>query len=186
MRHGLKTGIISVFALQDWLSMTDTPPLATETRLELFAGIHPANRQPIFEQVLATPLEKENHYKLLKSPLFVSGLAALDSVELTPEARGRFTLVERGGNLAIRVFLREPNEALEQGLTGEIEKLGGSIDVNSERALVYTIHFGVGFASIEKLLNHWIQTGHAKWTYGNVYHPETGEPLNWWQDLLQA
>lgn len=168
--------------------MNEQAPLAKETRLELFAGIHPANQQPIFEQVLATPVpeKSDQHFKLLKSPLFVSGLAALDTIELNTEARGRFKLVEHSGNLAVRVFIREPNEALVQNLTAEMEKLGGSLDISSERALAFSIHFGVGFSVIEKLLDQWIKTGEARWTYGNVYDPESGEPLNWWQDLLQV
>ncbi len=162
------------------------PPFADkETRLELFAGIHPTSQQPIFEQCLATPCETAGQYRLLKSPLFVRGLAALDTIALNPEARGRFSIVERGGNLCLRVFMREPDTALEQQLTGEIEKLGGHLDVCSERALAYSIHFGVGFQAIEKLLDANIKQGEARWLYGNVYDDQ-GEPLNWWQDLLKA
>ncbi|MBD2857643.1 DUF4265 domain-containing protein [Spongiibacter sp. KMU-158] len=166
--------------------MTEAQTLANETRLELYAGIHPANGQPIFEQVLATPLaeKSEHHYKLLKSPLFISGVAALDSIVLNPDARGRFSLNEHSGNLAIRVFMREANEALVQSLNAEMEKLGGNLDINSERALVFSIHFGVGFSVIEQLLDKHSKSGEARWTYGNVYDPETGEPLNWWQELL--
>ena len=64
------------------------PPLADkETRLELFAGIHPNNQQPVFEQCLASPCETEGQYRLLKSPLFVRGVAALDTLELNNESR---------------------------------------------------------------------------------------------------
>ncbi|QQD18236.1 DUF4265 domain-containing protein [Spongiibacter nanhainus] len=155
-----------------------------EVRLELFAGIHPQNNQPIFEQVLACPAEAAGHYRLLKSPVFVRNVAAGDEIKISDEARGRFSVITRSGNLCIRVFLREPNEALEQGLTGDIEKLGGDLDVRSERALVYSLHFGVGFQSIEKLLEKHVKTGEARWLYGNVYDDQ-GEPLNWWQALLQ-
>ena len=155
-----------------------------EARLELFAGIHPQNNQPIFEQVLASPTDTEGHYRLLKSPMFVRDVAAGDEIKISDEARGRFSVVTRSGNLCIRVFLREPNEALEQGLTGDIEKLGGNLDVRSERALVYSLHFGVGFQSIEKLLEKHVKTGEARWLYGNVYD-DRGEPLNWWQAMLQ-
>lgn len=165
--------------------MSHHPLADKETRLELFAGIHPTNQQPVFEQCLASPCETEGKYRLLKSPLFVRGVAALDTLELNNESRGRFKVVERGGNLCLRVFMREPNDALEQQLTGEIEKLGGHLDISSERALVYSIHFGVGFQAIEKLLDANVKTGEARWLYGNVYDDQ-GEPLNWWQDLLKA
>lgn len=162
------------------------PPLSEkETRLELFAGIHPENQQPVFEQCLATPTDSEHQFRLLKSPMFVRGLAALDVVEINPESRGRFQLVKRGGNLCVRVFLRQPNPALEEGLTGELEKLGGHLDIASERALVYSIHFGIGFQTLEKLLDKALPRGEARWLYGNVYDDE-GQPLNWWQDMMQA
>ncbi|GAA4093458.1 DUF4265 domain-containing protein [Zhongshania borealis] len=167
--------------------MTDQAPFADqETLLELFAGIHPGNNQPIFEKVLATPLTNAGEYRLLKSPLFVRGLAALDTVKINEDARGRFSLIEHSGNLCVRVFLRQPNEDLEVQLTAEIEKLGGSMDIKTDRAIAYSIHFGVGFSSIEELLNKWANSDQAKWVYGNVYDPETGDPLNWWQALLQV
>ncbi|MDX1504119.1 MAG: DUF4265 domain-containing protein [Spongiibacter sp.] len=163
-----------------------TPPLSEkETRLELFAGIHPQNQQPVFEQCLATPTETEHQYRLLKSPMFVRGVAARDIVKIVPESRGRFSLVERGGNLCVRVFLREPDSALEEALTGELEKLGGHLDIASERALVYSIHFGIGFQTLEKLLDTHLPKGSARWLYGNVYDDE-GQPLNWWQSMMQV
>lgn len=157
-----------------------------ETRVELLAGIHPENRQPIFEQILASPAEGENEYRLLKSPLFVRGIAAQDIVRINPEARGRFELVQRSGILALRVFFKQPDADLENQLTAELEKLGGSQDILTERALVYSIHFGVGFQAIEALINRMTAGKPVQWMYGNVYHAETGEPLNWWQDMLQA
>lgn len=170
------------------MSSNDFP--SPETRLELFAGEHPSNGQPIFEQVLATPYgtgpDHEHHYRLLKSPLFVRDVAALDIIRVHPEARGRFTMVTRSGILAVRVFFQQPAADLEAQLSAEMEKLGGSVDIQNERAVVYSIHFGVGFSSIEALLNRWTAGQPVHWLYGNVYHPETGEPLNWWQDLLQA
>ncbi|WP_269618907.1 DUF4265 domain-containing protein [Zhongshania sp. BJYM1] len=167
--------------------MTDNAPFADqETLLELYAGTHPVNKQPIFEKVLAIPLQNSGDYRLLKSPLFVRGVAAMDTINLNPDSRGRFIVVERGGNLCVRVFFREPNEVLEMQLTAEFEKLGGCLDIKTERALVYSIHFGVGFSSIEELMNKWINGDTATWLYGNVYDADSGEPLNWWQALLQA
>ena len=167
--------------------MTDDAPFADqETLLELYAGTHPVNNQPIFEKVLATPLQNSGDYRLLKSPLFVRGVAALDSINVNPDSRGRFIVVERSGNLCIRVFFREPNEALEMQLTAEIEKLAGCLDIKTDRALVYSIHFGVGFSAIEQLMSKWINGDSASWIYGNVYDADSGEPLNWWQALLQA
>lgn len=155
-----------------------------ETRLELFAGEHP-NGQPIFEQVLATELENEQ-YRLLKSPVFVKGLARGDTIKLKPQAKGRFELAEHGGNLCLRVLSRDNIDALDQELTPALEKLGADLDVKTERALVYSIHFGVGFKTIEALMDKHVRGDNCMWLYGNVYDPTTGEPLNWWQDLLKA
>ena len=66
-----------------------------------------------------------------------------------------------------------------------MEKLGGSLDVSNERALVYSLYFGVGFLTVEKLFDKLIARGEAKWLYGNVYDDQ-GEPLNWWQDMVNA
>ena len=185
MRHTAKHGIIRRFYGRIPPRMTDATFADKETRLELFAGIHPVNQQPVFEQCLATPCDKEGEYRLLKSPLFVRGVAALDRIALNPDARGRFQVVERSGNLCLRVFLREANSALEEQLTAEVEKLGGSLDVSNERALVYSLYFGVGFLTVEKLFDKLIARGEAKWLYGNVYDDQ-GEPLNWWQDMVNA
>ena len=63
--------------------MTDDAPFADqETLLELYAGTHPVNNQPIFEKVLATPLQNSGDYRLLKSPLFVRGVAALSLIHI--------------------------------------------------------------------------------------------------------
>lgn len=167
--------------------MSNEDLFAAETRLELFAGLHPQSGQPIFEQLLASPVDgMEGDYRLLKSPLFVRGVAALDTVRLNKEARGRFEVVARSGLLAVRVFFPNPDPDLEAQLTAEMEKLGGSLDIHSDRAVVYSIHFGIGFSSIEDLLNRWTAGKTAQWAYGNVYDPQSGERLNWWQDLLQV
>ena len=153
-------------------------------RLDLFAGTHP-NGQPVFEQVPALATEQRNCYRLQQSPLFATGVASGDVIELMANNPGRFRVRERGGQLAVRIFRRDGVGALAEELTPLIEKLGGRLDVQSERALVYSIHVAVGFREIEGLLDPLVQAaGDAGWAYGNVYNPETGEPLEWWESLL--
>lgn len=166
--------------------MSELPLSEKEIRLELFAGLHPSNSQPIFEQVLAAAGEKENEYRLLKSPLFVRGVAAQDTVKIQPESRGRFEVLQRSGNLALRIFFREKDENLSNSIVAELEKLGGSIDINSDRALAVSIYFGIGFSTIEDMVSKLIKDTDCQWNYGNVYDSESGEPLNWWQAMLQA
>ena len=74
---------------------------------------------------------------------------------------------------------------MSEVLTPTIEKLGGSLDLQTDRALVYSIHFSIGFSTIEKLLD----TVSAEypdtfWYYGNVYDPDDGTtPMLWWEEF---
>lgn len=155
----------------------------TPQHIDLFAGTHP-NGQPVFEKVPVIAAEQRNCYWLQQSPLFATGVASGDLVELLHNSPGRVRVRERSGQLAIRVLCRSGAQALAEELTPAIEKLGGRLDVQSERALVYSIHVAVGFREIEQLLDPLVQAAGASWAYGNVYNAETGAPLEWWEGLL--
>jgi hypothetical protein len=59
-------------------------------------------------------------------------------------------------------------------VTSAIEKLGGSLDLQAERALVYSVHVSLGFTAIESLLNRASEKfSDTVWYYGNVYTPKT-------------
>jgi len=155
-----------------------------ESVLDLLAGSFPDGR-PVLEKVRALAAPEGNRYRLLQSPLFVTGVACGDLIEPLNNNPGRFRVHERSGQLAVRVLRREGVAELEQELTPALEKLDGQLDVQSERALVYSIHVAVGFGEIEQVLDRAMaMTDGATWSYGNVYHPETGEPLDWWESLL--
>ena len=158
--------------------------LGLQTTIELIAGHHP-NGEIIAERVLVAPQQEPNSYLLLKSPLFVRGIASGDVIQQMDKPKGAFKMLQHGGNLCVRVFSKDSNEAFEQTLSAEIEKLGGDVDIREPRALVYSIHVSCGFDVIEKMLNQALE-GHREcgWVYGNVYDPENGEPLNWWQPIL--
>lgn len=98
-----------------------------------------------------------------------------------------FDLVQRSGNLSIRVYSRTDIQALNELLTPALEKLGGELDRETPRMLVYSIHVSCGFDAIESILNRYVgQDEQNTWIYGNVYDPTDGvTPLNWWQDLLK-
>ncbi|MCR8922037.1 DUF4265 domain-containing protein [Dasania sp. GY-MA-18] len=156
--------------------------------LELLAGQHP-NGEMVVERVLVTPQPEEHSYLLLKSPVFVRGIARGDVIHAnandSSQPKGSFKVLQHGGNLCVRVFSKEDNDNLEQALTSAIEKLGGDLDIHEKRVLVYSIHVSCGFNTIEKLLNEQLeQHPQSNWLYGNVYHPQSGEPLNWWQAIL--
>jgi hypothetical protein len=83
------------------------------------------------------------------------------------------------------VFCKDQISDLEESLTSTVERLGGSQDLQTERALVYSIHFSIGFQTIEAILNKVCQDyPETVWYYGNVYDPEDGTtPLEWWLEF---
>ena len=152
--------------------------------IELFAGLG-ADGKPIVEQLHVRELDDGN-FQLVQSPAFAKGLASGDIVKMLPQTR-EFELVQRSGNLSLRVYSRGDTQALSDALTAELEKLGGELDRETPRMLVYSIHVSCGFTTIENILNEFVgRDGQSAWMYGNVYDPVDGEtPLNWWQDLLK-
>lgn len=152
--------------------------------IELFAGLGP-NGKPIVEKMHVRELES-GQLQLVKSPAFIKGLASGDVIRCDVPNQ-EFEIVQRSGNLSVRVFSRDDISLLADALTPEIEKLGGDLDVETPRMLVYSIHVSCGFSVIEDLLNQVIgKDGKSAWMYGNVYDPVDGQtPLNWWQDILK-
>lgn len=151
--------------------------------LTLLAGTRP-DGQPVVEQLQAVAAAQANQFWLLQSPLFARGCARGDRIELLANNPGRFRVHERSGQLALRVFVRDAIDALAAELTPAIELLGGVLDVQSPRALAYSIHVAVGFREIEGAVEPLAQRAGGIWNYGNVYDPDSGEPLGWWEELL--
>ncbi|WP_101758598.1 DUF4265 domain-containing protein [Oceanicoccus sp. KOV_DT_Chl] len=168
---------------------TSKPLLGGETTVSLIAGTHP-NGEIIIEKILAHPQPKNNSFQLLKSPMFVRGIARGDVIQPLENTQGAFKVLQHGGNLCVRVFSKNSFatpalEAIEQGLSSEFEKLGGDVDIRDDKALVFSIHVSCGFNVVEKILQDTLgDRDDVVWYYGNVYDPETGEPLDWWQSLL--
>jgi len=152
--------------------------------IELFAGLG-ANGQPIVEKMHVRELDN-GHMQLVKSPAFIKGLASGDVIRCDVPNQ-EFEIVQRSGNLSVRVFSRDDISLLADALTAEIEKLGGDLDLETPRMLVYSLHVSCGFSVIEDLLNQFVgKDGRSTWMYGNVYDPVDGQtPLNWWQDILK-
>lgn len=152
--------------------------------IELLAGFDSVDK-PVLEQ-LQVKVTAEGNFQLVRSPAFVRGLASGDIIKLDPE-RKQFEIVQRSGNLTIAVYSRGNVIALSEALTPELEKMGGSLDTETQRMLIYSIHVSLGFQAIEELLNKHIraQGSEAVWQYGNVYDPADGQtPLNWWVEIL--
>ena len=149
------------------------------------AGLN-AEGEPVFESLHAELLDNgTNRIRLLKSPLLARNLAAGDILRVINPSTADYELERRSGNLCIRLFRKNDLKDLEQFLTSAIERLGGSLDLHAERALVYSIHISLGFGAIEALLNRTKEKfSETVWYYGNVYDPEDGiTPLDWWLEF---
>jgi hypothetical protein len=152
--------------------------------IELFAGNDPQG-QPIVER-LAVKQRDDDSLQLVKSPAFIRGIASGDVIKLLPDTQ-EFVIQKRSGNLCVRVYARAGLEGIDEQLTPELEKLGGELDTQTPRFLVYSIHVSCGFVAIEGLLERYVgKCEEAMWAYGNVYDPVDGvTPLNWWHDILK-
>lgn len=160
----------------------------TPAEISVFAGQRP-DGESVFEQLAVIALDEPNCYRVKKSPAFSKGLAKNDEIRLLPA--GHCEIIKHSGNLCIRVFAREGIDRLQSKLAPAIKTLAGSLDVQNERMLVYSIPVSQGFSTIEDKLNEsiFVDGEHdqqsATWLYGNVYDPADGNtPLNWWQEFL--
>lgn len=151
--------------------------------IEIYAGSR-RDGSPVVERLQVE--ESDDGLVLVRSPGFVKGIAKGDKIKFDP-ADHSFELVRRSGNLCIRVYGKEGMTELAQDLAPEIEKMGGELDLETERMLVMSIHVSCGFAAVEKLMNdHVDEQCEQVWLYGNVYDPKDGvTPLNWWQEILK-
>ena len=160
-------------------------PPDTQTELPFLAGVDDEG-EPIFESLSVTAVDEEQGLvRLLRSPLFARNLASGDRIKVINAATAEYRLEERSGNLSIRVFSKEDIDPLAETLTPALEKIDGALDLRHERALVYSIHYSIGFQEIEDTLNDALKDyPYAVWYYGNVYDPEDGTtPIGWWLDI---
>ena len=153
--------------------------------LPFFAGVDD-EQQPVFESLRVEIVDaRRDIIRLMHSPVLARNLAAGDKLKVINAATAEYELEKRSGNLCLRVFRRQDIDSLDEQLTPALEKLGGQLDVKTDRALIYSIHFSIGFKQIEELLNkHCAQHPGAVWYYGNVYDPDEGvTPLRWWEEF---
>lgn len=154
--------------------------MATSGRAEtlrLIAG-HSTSGMPAFEELLVERTS-EGRFKLLRSPGLVLGLAADDVIEAPGD--GTFSLVQRGMNLCIQIFGAGDLTPLERLLSERLGKLGGRLDGQTKRVLVYTVSVSAGFPAVEAILKDAVgELPGAEWYFGNVYDPVDDRPLNWW------
>lgn len=177
-------------------SHTQSAPTEAPVTISLIAGYR-NDGEPVLEKLVAeamtpatnalgTKLPANKEYRLLKSPAFVRSLAAGDRIRYPADNPAGYELLKRSGNLCIRVLRKEGIEEVANALSPELELLDGTLDLQSPRVLVYSIHVSIGFQAIEVLLDRVVgQFPGTVWYYGNVYDPADGvTPLDWWQEFL--
>jgi hypothetical protein len=120
--------------------------------------------------------------RLLHSPALVWGIARADIIRLDVDKLCGYTVVERGGNVAVVVAVAgsEEKDRTRSLLEPRVVALGGVSEGGPDRALVFSIPVSVGFLEIEKVFAECCSGRQATgWWYGNVYGPDR-QPLNWW------
>ncbi|MEZ5526276.1 MAG: DUF4265 domain-containing protein [Gammaproteobacteria bacterium] len=177
------------------MTQTSAPDPSTSndeiSLLPLLAGYRP-DGEAIIEQVNAIALPDAKNtgeaqvYRLQYSPAFVRGLAAGDRIRFPADTPEGYSLVQRSGNLCIRVMNKHSMVPVLQALRPEMELLDGHMDLETPRLAVFSIHVSIGFQTIETLLDRITgQFPGTLWYYGNVYDPADGvTPLDWWQAFL--
>lgn len=100
-----------------------------KVELPFIAGFG-ADDQPVFESLeveIVDPAQDE--VRLLRSPLLTRNVASGDKLKVINPGSAQYELLERSGNLSVRVLRRDDIDALGQYLTPKIEKLGGSLEL---------------------------------------------------------
>jgi hypothetical protein len=135
-------------------------------------------REPIHVEPLGG-----SRYRVMYTPGLVYGIAAGDEIEAA-ESEGTFRVLERGGNVAVRVLSEEPLGELPEILAAEVShQLGGTLDGRLNRGAAFTVPIKVGFSRIESLLASFVSKHPGTlWEYGNIYD-ENNQPLDWWKEF---
>ena len=137
---------------------------------------------PFYESILVDVLD-ENRYRVAASPGLAEGMAAGDEIELAPDESLGYRILKRGGNISVQFFWHEGDikQCLRE-MESRVKAIGGRIDGETPRLLVFTLPASAGFPAIEEIFfDAEKQYPGCHWMYGNVYDPADGKtPLNWW------
>lgn len=147
--------------------------------LPLLAGQRP-DGQLIYEDVRVQALAQAEHYVVLQSPAFCQGMVKGD--EICRLAAGRFDVTKHAGKILVRVFSKLDMQPLVERINQGFASLEGQLEQQTPRMAVFNLPVSAGFSAIEQVLDETMAgQDDCAWFYGNVYSPEDGSPLNWWQ-----
>ncbi|MCX5747480.1 MAG: DUF4265 domain-containing protein [Proteobacteria bacterium] len=139
----------------------------------------------------AVPARRLNNdeWELLRSPLYATNVASGDIIRIIDAELGSFEVTKRGGNVCVQFYLGVA-DADDVGATARlaaiiesrISPLGGRIDGTTPGLISATIGVGAGFPVIDEIFNEAAkQSPDSQWQFANVYDPQSGEPLGWWE-----
>ena len=144
--------------------------------MHVLLRIGECNGKPDFEPVHVDQIEGER-YRVLFSPGLAYGVAAGDEIKLDQD--GRYEVIARGGNFAVRLLCARGVSSIEQELTEQVVNIGGRLDGQVRNGLAYTIPAQVGRDVIGQLFaKAKRETPETVWEYGNVYE-ENGQLMEW-------
>jgi hypothetical protein len=132
--------------------------------------------EPAYEEVPAVWLDTDI-WRPMATPGLVWDVAAGDVLRVG--ADGRFELLERGGNVAVQVYTRQPEDEVGR-LIEEVGARGGWLDGYMPGSLaIFTFPMSAGFARIHEVFDGYGRRHDEEWYYGNVYDDQD-QPLKWW------
>ena len=116
------------------------------TAINLVAG-QKTSGELVLEEVLVTR-EGAGRFRIEATPGLVLGVARGDVIVIDTERS--FTVVERGGNLAIHVY--GPHHLVDE-VTEAVRALGGSLDGHAPGLTAFTVPVAAGFVAVETLFD---------------------------------
>lgn len=162
------------------MSMVESTTINSKAEiLPLLAGKRP-DGQLIYEDIQAEKLSRAEHYKVLQSPAFCQGFVKGDELRRLPA--GRFEVTNYSGHVLVRVFSKFDMQPLVKQINQGFASLDGELEQQTARMAVFNIPIAAGFKAIEQVLDEAMAGQEdCSWLYGNIYNPEDGSPLNWWE-----
>ena len=122
--------------------------------------------------------------KLLFSPGLAYDVAAGDTIKV--DDSGHFEVVERAGNLAVRVYFKEPIGNRLAPLVHEFARMNGTMDGQVMKGAVFTVSAAGQVPRIREVMSDFLEANKdCIWEFGNAYDSH-GRPLDWCKQLLNA
>lgn len=137
------------------------------------------------EIVIAESTSEKDRYVLKSIPAYAYGIATGDIFEIADYESGQFSVLERGGQVSIRIFVAGPlkpdklahfkKSILDCGGLFEIGKKAKSS--NETSILLASLRADLGISRISELVKA-LRFDNSKWEFGNVYD-ESGKLEAW-------